>query len=306
MIGIRRTMGPVEWAMLLALSLIWGGSFLFNAVALRGFSPLTVVALRVSTGAVCLWLIILIIGFAIPRDARIWLRFLVMGILNNAIPFTLIVWGQQHITSGLASILNATTPLFAVLVANLLLPDEKLTMNRLAGVIVGLLGVVVIMGTGEIRMMGQHLWAELAVLLASISYALASVWGRRFADIPPMVTAAGQVTASSLVMVPLAIWLDEPWRGPSAGLSAWAAAACLGVLSTALAYGLYFAILKRSGATNIVLVTLLVVPSAVLLGAVFLGEAVAARDMVGLVAIGAGLALIDGRLLRPVIIGRRS
>ena len=299
-------MGPIEWAMLLALSLIWGGSFLFNAVALRGFPPLTVVALRVSTGAVCLWLIILVMGYAVPRDARIWLRFLVMGILNNAIPFTLIVWGQQYITSGLASILNATTPLFAVVAANLVLADEKLTMNRLAGVVVGLLGVVVIMGTGEVRVIGQHLWAELAILLASISYALASIWGRRFADIPPMVTAAGQVTASSLVMAPLAIWLDEPWRGPSAELSAWAAAACLGVVSTALAYGLYFAILKRSGATNIVLVTLLIAPSAVLLGAIFLGEAIAARDMAGLLAIAMGLALIDGRLLRPMIVGRRN
>jgi drug/metabolite transporter (DMT)-like permease len=299
-------MGPIEWAMLLALSLIWGGSFLFNAVALRGFPPLTVVALRVGTGAACLWLVILVMGFAVPRDARIWLRFLVMGILNNAIPFTLIVWGQQFITSGLASILNATTPLFAVVAANLALPDEKLTVNRFAGVIVGLLGVVIIMGTGEVRIIGQHLWAELAVLLASISYALASIWGRRFGHIPPMVTAAGQVTASSLVMAPLAIWLDEPWRGTSADLSAWAAAGCLGVVSTALAYGLYFAILKRSGATNIVLVTLLIAPSAVLLGAIFLEEAIAAGDMAGLLAIGMGLALIDGRLLRPIIVGRRS
>lgn len=299
-------MGPMEWAMLLALSLIWGGSFLFNALALRGFPPLTVVALRVSLGAAGLWLINFIMGYAFPRDVRVWLRFLVMGLLNNAVPFTLIVWGQQYITSGLASILNATTPLFAVLAANLVLPDEKLTLNRLAGVMVGLFGVVIIMGIGGVRMAGQHLWAELAVLAASISYALASVWGRRFAQIPPMVTAAGQVTASSLIMVPLALFNDAPWRGPAAEPSAWAAAACLGILSTAFAYGLYFTILKRSGATNIVLVTLLVAPSAVLLGTIFLGEALSAKDLAGLLAIGAGLALIDGRLLRRRAGGRRA
>jgi drug/metabolite transporter (DMT)-like permease len=300
-------MGPVEWAMLLALSLIWGGSFLFNALALRGFSPITITTLRVSIGAACLWLVILAMGYAIPRDLRVWLNFLVMGIINNAIPFTLIVWGQQYITLGLAAILTATTPLFTVLVANLALPDEKLTINRLAGVIVGLFGVVLIVGLGEVSMRGQHLWGELAILGAAICYALASIWGRKFAQIPPMVTAAGQVTASSLVMAPLALWINLPWRGPPAEPIAWAAAVCLGILSTAIAYGLFFVVLRRSGATNIVLVTLLVVPSAMLLGAIFLGEAISAREMAGLLVIGAGLALIDGRLLRPMIrVGRRN
>jgi drug/metabolite transporter (DMT)-like permease len=292
--------------MLLALSVIWGGSFLFIAVALRGFSPLTIVALRVSIGAAGLWLINLLMGHAFPRDRRVWLRFLVMGVLNNALPFTLIVWGQQYITAGLAAILNATTPLFAVVAANLALPDEKLTINRLCGVILGLLGVVLIMGTDAVRVPGQDLWAELAVLAASICYALASVWGRRFAQLTPMVTAAGQVSASSLIMVPLALCIDQPWQGPAAEIDAWAAAAALGILSTAFAYGLYFTILKRSGATNIVLVTVLVAPSAVLLGAIFLGEAISARDLTGLLAIAAGLALIDGRLLRLLVMGRRG
>jgi drug/metabolite transporter (DMT)-like permease len=305
MTGIRRTMGPVEWAMLSALSLIWGGSFLFNALALRGFSPITITALRVSIGAACLWLVILAMGYAVPRDPRVWFNFLVMGIINNAIPFTLIVWGQQYITLGLAAILTATTPLFAVVVANQVLPDEKLSINRLAGVIVGLFGVVLIVGLGEVSIARQHLWGELAVLGAAISYAFASVWGRKFAQIPSMVTAAGQVTASSLVMAPLALWNNVPWRGPPPEPIAWAAAAGLGILSTALAYGLFFVVLRRSGATNIVLVTLLVVPSAMLLGAIFLGEAISARDMAGLLVIGAGLALIDGRLLRLLVMGGR-
>jgi drug/metabolite transporter (DMT)-like permease len=204
-------MGPIEWAMLLTLSLIWGGSFLFNAVALRGFSPLTIVALRVGLGAICLWLIVVALRYPLPRSSSIWLRFLGMGILNNAIPFTLIVWGQQHIASGLAAILNATTPLFTVLLANLLLSDEKLTYTRLCGVIVGLLGVTLIVGTDAVGRFGQHAWAEIAVLVASVSYALASVFGRGFSAIPPLVTSAGQVTAAALVMAPLALIVDDPF-----------------------------------------------------------------------------------------------
>jgi drug/metabolite transporter (DMT)-like permease len=297
MAAIQRTMGLIEWIMLIALSLIWGGSFLFNAIALRGFSPLTIVALRVGLGALCLWLIVLALRYPVPRAPSVWLRFLAMGILNNAIPFTLIVWGQQHIASGLAAILNATTPLFTVLLANLLLDDEKLTLPRLCGVVVGLFGVMLIVGSDALGAIGYHVWAEIAVLLASVSYAFASVVGRGFSTIPPMVTAAGQVTASSIVIAPLALIVEHPLAKAAPGAEAWGAALCLAVISTALAYSLYFSILKRSGATNIVLVTFLNAPSAVLLGSVFLGESMSAVAFAGLAAIGAGLALIDGRLL---------
>jgi drug/metabolite transporter (DMT)-like permease len=298
MTPINRTMGQAEWAMLLALSLIWGGSFFFIAVGLRGFPPLTIVAIRVGLASACLWLMVRAMHFALPRDPRLWRRFLALGILNNAIPFTLIVWGQQHIASGLAAILNATTPLFTVIVANALLPDERLTINRLAGVVVGLAGVAIMVGIDAFAGFGRHAWAELAVLAASLSYACASVYGRRFASVPPLITAAGQVTASSLIMVPLALWLEHPFALPSPEIAAVAAVVSLAVISTALAYGLYFAILKRSGATNIVLVTFLNAPSAIFLGALFLGEPLSLSDLAGLLAIGTGLALIDGRLLR--------
>jgi drug/metabolite transporter (DMT)-like permease len=300
MAAIQRTMGLVEWAMLIALSLIWGGSFLFNAIALRGFSPLTVVALRVGLGAICLWLIVLALRYPVPRTPALWLRFLTMGILNNAIPFTLIVWGQQHIASGLAAILNATTPLFTVLFAHLLLEDEKLTLARLCGVIIGLFGVTLIVGSDALGAIGDYVWAEIAVLLASISYAFASVFGRGFSTTPPMVTAAGQVTASSIVMTPLALIIENPLAKAAPHADAWAAALCLAVISTALAYSLYFSILRRSGATNIVLVTFLNAPSAVILGSLVLGESISAIAFAGLAAIGVGLALIDGRLLRAL------
>jgi drug/metabolite transporter (DMT)-like permease len=298
MTPINRTMGQAEWTMLIALSLIWGGSFFFIAVGLRSFPPLTVVAVRVGLAAACLWLMAFAMHYAFPRDPALWGRFLVMGILNNAIPFTLIVWGQQYIASGLAAILNATTPLFTVIVANALLPDERLTINRLAGVVVGLAGVAIMVGMDAFAGLGRHAWAEFAVLAASLSYAFASVYGRRFASVPPMITAAGQVTASSLVMIPLALWVERPFSLPSPEIAAVAAVVSLAVISTALAYGLYFAILKRSGATNIVLVTFLNAPSAIFLGALFLGESISLPHLAGLLAIGTGLALIDGRLLR--------
>jgi len=295
--SIKRTMGPVEWTMLVALSFIWGGSFLFNAMALRGLSPLTVVALRVGLGAVSLWLIVAAMRYAQPSDPRQWRRFLVMGMLNNAIPFTLIVWGQQHIGAGLASILNATTPLFTVIIAHTLLQDEKLSTARLIGVAIGIAGVAVMVGLDALRDFGLAVSAQIAALMASLFYAFASVYARRFSGIPPLITAAGQVTGSSLIIIPLALLLEQPWRLPFPSSDVWGAVIGLAVLCTALAYCLYFFILKRVGATNIMLVTFLVPVSAVLLGIVFLGESIGAKEIAGMLAIGVGLALIDGRLV---------
>jgi drug/metabolite transporter (DMT)-like permease len=297
---IRLTMGAIEWTMLLALSIIWGGSFLLNSIALRSFDPFSVVALRVGIGAVCLWLIAIMLNYPFPQARKLWVRFLWMGILNNAIPFTLIVWGQQYIASGLASILNATTPLFTVLVAHALLADERLSVARSAGVVIGFLGVAIMVGADALGKLGIEIWAQLAVLAASLSYAVASVFGRRFAGVPPMVTAAGQVTASSLIMIPLALVVEKPWQLEAPGFEAIAAVAGLGAISTAAAYGLYFAILSRAGATNLVLVTFLIPPSAVLLGVSVLGESITAMQLAGTAAIAAGLALIDGRVLRPL------
>jgi drug/metabolite transporter (DMT)-like permease len=293
-------MGPAEWAMLVLLGLIWGGSFFFNALALRGFPPLTVVALRVAIGAICLWLIVLAMNYALPRKPVYWLRFLAMGILNNAIPFTLIVWSQQHIAAGLASILNATTPLFTVIIAHALLHDEKLSAARLAGVVIGIAGVAVMVGLDALHGLGAGVVAQVAALSASIFYALASVFGRGFSGITPMITAAGQVTGSSLIMIPLALTVEAPRLSASVPGEAWGAVIGLAVLCTAFAYCLYFSILQRAGATNIMLVTFLTPPSAILLGVLFLGETIAISEVAGMLAIGIGLALIDGRLLRSL------
>jgi drug/metabolite transporter (DMT)-like permease len=297
---IRTTMGPAEWAMLCALSLIWSVSYLFNAIALRSFAPLTLVALRLGLGAIALWLIAGAVKYPFPRDPRLWLRFFAMGILNNAIPFTLIVWSQLHIAAGLASVLNATTPLFTVLVAHAFLHDEKLSPGRLAGVTVGMAGVAMMVGSDAFAGLDLTVGAQLAALAACLSYAFAGVFGRRFSATPPMITAAGQVTASSFLLIPLALVVETPWLSPPPSPEAWAAVAGLAVLCTACAYVLYFTVLRRAGATNILLVTLLIPPSAIALGILFLGERLTLAELTGLLAIASGLAMIDGRLLRPL------
>lgn len=294
---INPSMGASEWGMLVLLSVIWGGSFFFFAVAVTALPTFTIVFARVALGAVVLWLIALALREPLPRSLRQWRRFAVMGLLNNAIPFTLIVWGQREIASGLAAVLNATTPFFTVIVANALTRDEKLTANRLAGACVGLIGVAAMLGVDFLSSFGGTLLPQLAVLAAAVTYAFASVYGRRFADTSPLITAAGQTTASSLMILPLMLLIDRPWTLAPPPSAVWLSLLGLAVVCTAFAYVLFFTILKRAGATNIMLVTFLVPVSAMALGVAFLGEVVETRQIAGMAAIGAGLALIDGRPL---------
>lgn len=298
--GGATTMGRREWAMLLALALLWGGSFFFNGVAVRALPSLTLVWLRVAVAALALQLVLRAAGQAMPRDGGSWRAFLGMGLLNNALPFVLIVWGQHRIASGLASILNATTPLFTVLVAHLLTQDEKLTGAKAVGIAIGFAGTAAMIGPDALGGLGSDLAAQFACLGAALSYAFAGVYGRRFRrmGIPPLVTAAGQVSASAALLLPLVLLLDRPWllAVPPAGV--WAAVLGVALPSTALAYVLYFRILAAAGATNLLLVTFLMPVSAILLGVLGLGETLLARHLLGMAAIAAGLACIDGRLLR--------
>jgi drug/metabolite transporter (DMT)-like permease len=293
-------MRPAEWAMLGTLSVLWGGSFFFVGVAVGELPPLTIVLARVGIASLALWCLLAVTRTRIPRGATVWAASFGMGLLNNAIPFALIVWGQQHIASGLAAILNATTPLFTVLVAHALTEDEKLTAGRAAGVLLGFAGVVVMLGPELPGGFGTALAAQLACLGAALSYALAGVFGRRFhrMGIPPLATAAGQVTATSAMLLPAALLLDAPWTLAPPAPGTWAALAGLGVLSTGLAYLLYFRILAVTGATNLLLVTLLIPVSAVLLGVLFLGERFVPGHAAGMALIGLGLGAIDGRPLR--------
>jgi drug/metabolite transporter (DMT)-like permease len=287
------------WAMLITLSVLWGGSFFFIGIAVSGLPPLTIAALRVSLAAITLWIVAFAMGLRLPSSMRTWWAFIVMGLLNNAIPFSLIIWGQMYIASGLASILNATTPLFTVVVAGILLADERLSAKKIAGVIIGFVGVVVMLDVATlIEGTNDNVIAQLAILVAALSYAFAGVYGRRFKTmgINPIIIASGQVTGSSLILIPLALLIERPLAGIMPDMAVCGAIVGLAVMSTALAYMLYFRILASAGATNLSLTTFLVPVSAIFLGSVFLEERLELIHFIGLFGIGVGLSLIDGRL----------
>jgi drug/metabolite transporter (DMT)-like permease len=296
---IRTTMGARDWALVVTLSVLWGGSFLFVGVAVRDLPPLTIVALRLCLAALALQVALRVSGLPFPTGRRIWTAFFGMGLLNNAIPMSLIVWGQTHIASGLASILNATVPLFTVVIAHFLTPDEPMTGRRLAGVLVGFAGVVVMIGSAALDSLGVNVAAQAAVLIAACSYSLSSVYGRRFKTlgVAPLTSAAGQITASSITLLPLALLVERPWTLAFPSGATVASILALALLSTAVAYLLFFRILASAGATNVALVTFLIPVSAILFGTLLLHERLEPRHFGGMALIGAGLALIDGRIL---------
>jgi drug/metabolite transporter (DMT)-like permease len=293
-------MNATEWALLLLLAVLWGGSFFFGKVALAVIPALTLVALRTGFAALALLIFLALRGIALPLSPRAWGRYLVMGLLNNALPFALINWGQTQIDSGLAAILNATTPLFTVLLAHLVTADERLTRNRIAGVVLGFAGVVVLIGPAALRGLGLAGLGKLAVIGAAASYACAGLYGRRLKGLPPVANACGMLVASALVMLPVALLVDGKAGfvgGLSAGLPILAAVAGLVLLSTALGYIVYFRILATAGATNLLLVTFLIPVSALLLGGLVLGERPDVTAFAGMALIFLGLAAVDGRLL---------
>lgn len=292
-------MSALAWFLLVALSVLWGGSFFFVGVAVAEIPPLTLVTLRVAIAAAMLWAALPLLGTAPPRGARAWGAIAVMGLINNVIPFTLIVWAQQTLPSGLAAILNATTPLWTVLVAHAFTQEEKASPGKLAGVLFGFAGVAAMMGADILGGAAAAGAATAAMLAATFSYACAGVFGRRFRAIgvAPIQAALGQVSASSIIMLPLALAIDRPWGLPVPSAAAVAAVLGLAALSTALAYVLYFRILALAGAVNLLLVTFLIPISAILLGTLLLHEALEPRHLLGMALIGAGLAAIDGRPL---------
>lgn len=286
-----------DWLLLILLSLLWGASFFFGKIAVAQWPPLAVVQARVALAAIALLVVVRISGLSMHVGRTVWLGFFGMGLLNNLIPFGLIFWGQTQIASGLASILNATTPLFGVVVAHLF-GGERATGSKLAGVAAGLLGVAVLMGPDAVGGLGGALLPQLACLAAALSYGFAALFGRRFRALPPLVTAAGQVTATTVMTIPLVLVFAPPWTLPAPSLATVLALLGLALLSTALAYAIFFRIMRRAGGTNVMLVTFLIPVSAILLGWLVLDEALLPRHFVGMGGIILGLALIDGRLAR--------
>lgn len=292
-----QVMGAMEWGLIVVLSIIWGGSFFFVGVAVKELPPLTIVLSRVALASLILLAIIYLRGHKMPSSRSMWGAFLIMGALNNVIPFGLIVWGQTHIESGMASILNATTPIFSVLLAHFLTRKEKLTANRLAGVLLGWIGVASLIGFGALEGIGVEMIGQIAVLGAALSYAFAAIYGIRFKGINPLVVATGMLCGSTIMMTPVALIFDQPWT-LSPGSMTLLALFGLSAISTSLAYIIYFKVLASAGPTNLLLVTFLIPISAILLGSFVLGERIGWNAFVGMGLISVGLILIDGRLLK--------
>jgi drug/metabolite transporter (DMT)-like permease len=285
-----------QWLLLVFLSILWGGTIFFVGVAVKELPAFTLVLVRVAMAAAALAAIVLAMGLRFPASLGAWRPFFVMAILNNVIPFVLIARGQQEIASGLASVLNATKPLWSVILGHILTEEEKLKANRLAGVLVGIAGVAVLIGPETLLGSPASVFGMLCVLGATISYGFAGVWGRRFKGMSPLLPACCQLACSTLLLIPLALFIDRPWglAMPSTR-TVWAIVG-LALLSTVLAYIVFFHIMAVSGPTNTMLVTLLIPVSAILFGTLFLDETLLPRHIAGTLVIGFSLLLIDGRL----------
>jgi drug/metabolite transporter (DMT)-like permease len=289
------SMSAADWLLLLVLSVLWGGSFFFAKIAVKDIPPMTLALGRVGIAATALAMFARAMGSRFPRDAATWRNLTAMGAFNNVIPFSLMFWGQIHISIGLASILNATTPVFGVLVAHVMTHDDRLSAGRVIGLIAGFGGVVVLLGPDMLTELGTNVLAELACLAGAAFFALGAVWARRVHGYPPVVVAAGQLTMSTVLLLPAVMLFDRPGLLLTASKPALWALVSLALLSSALAYLIYFRIIARAGATNALIVTFLIPVSAIVLGIAVLGESLDLRQLLGMAAIFVGIAAIDGR-----------
>ncbi|WP_243613787.1 DMT family transporter [Shimia aestuarii] len=295
----QMSLSPRAWAELFLLGAIWGGVFLAARLALNEIGVLTAVAHRTVWAALTLWGVVLWLRLPVPTSPRLWAAFAIMGLLNNLIPFTLLNWAQLHIESGLASIFNATTAVFGVLVAAAIFADERLTRQKLLGVTLGFLGVATAIGLENLARFDPRALAQWAALGATLSYAVAGAWARKaLSGLAPQIAAAGMLTCSALVALPLAWIVDGPLTLAISPVT-WGALAYYAVIGTALAYLLYYRVLAMAGSGNLMLVTLLIPPFAIALGALVLGEALAPRAYFGFVLLALGLLVLNGRLPLP-------
>lgn len=290
-------MSPGQWALLILLAFLWGCSFLFMGIAARELPTFTIVLVRVGLAALILIPVVYALGHRLPSTLRFWQPFFVMAILNNVIPFWLIVTSQRQIASGLASVLNATTPVFTLLVAQIFGSDERLSANKLAGVILGIAGVAVLVGPEAMFGRASSVLGMMCMLGAALGYAFSGLWGRRLRGHPPLVSAASQLICSTLILLPLTLVIDRPGSLPVPSMEAIFALVGLAALATALAYVVFFRIMAVSGSNNVMLVTLLIPVFAIPLGAWRLGEVLLPRHFAGAAIIALSLLVIDGRLL---------
>ena len=290
-------MGVVEWVLLIILSIIWGSSFIFIELSLKSFSPIVLVFLRVFIGAVTLTAILYWQGIYFPKGRQIWLGFFIIGLLQTSIPFCLIAWGQQHITAGLASIFNATTPIFTVILSHFLTTNEKISISKLIGILSGIIGVVCLIGLQAVSSLSLENIGQFAVLGAAFCYAMSIVYGLKFTQEKSSVVAMGMLWCASISMLPLLIVSDNLIPSSIQTVSVLSVIA-LGVVCSAIAYILFFRILSISGATSVSLVTFLIPISTLILAWLFLEEKIEISDIPGILLIFVGLALVDGRIFK--------
>lgn len=300
MAPFKTTMGGIEWAMLIGISVCWGSSFYFNRVAVLEVPVLSIVLVRVGLGALLIYLFARLRGYRLPRDGQTWRELTVLSLLQYSLPLILIVWSQRHIPSGLASILNATMPIWASLAAHVMTQDERLTVSRIAGVLFGVAGVAVMIGPQALSGFESHLIYEVMSVLAAVCFGVAAVYTRRLGrrQVPPPVLATGSMAIGTATLLPLVLIIDQPWTLPAVpSLQAVVAMLALGVVAGALAILLFFELIKRAGATNASLVTILNPVTAILLGLWLLNETLAPRHYLGIALIAVGFAILDGRVL---------
>ncbi|MGI3126581.1 DMT family transporter [Nitratireductor sp. PBL-C9] len=289
-----------NWALLIVLGAVWGGSYFFARIAVGEMPPLMLVMFRVSIAALILQAYLALRGPSFRTALPLAGSFCVMALLNNVIPFSLIFMGQTEVGAGLASVLNATTPFWTAILAHMLTADEKLSVTKITGIALGIAGTAVMIGPGLFAGLGGPIWAKFAMIGGAVSYGFAFIYARRFRNVPSPIVAAGQLSASSVIMIPLVLALYGTGNLFAFSGNVWAAVIGLAALSTAFAYLIYFRVLASAGATNASLVTFLNPVSAILLGTVFLGERLARFEMAGMALIAAGLIVIDGRLIARI------
>ena len=304
--AIRTAMGSVEWLLLILLGVIWGSGFFFAHIAVTEIPPLTLVLLRVGIAAVALHVYLLAIGVSFAPALSRWRLFVALSLSNNIVPFALIFTGQTVLGAGVASVLNATTPFWTIIIANAFTRDEKASWNKVAGVLLGIGGTAIMIGPGLIAGLGGPAWAKFALIGAAISYAITLIVARRFRGMPSTLVATGQVSTSTVIMIPVALLANGTSGMVDLSALAWMSVLALALLSTSLGYLLYFTIIARAGATNASLVTLIVPMSAILLSAIFLGERLHLFEVAGMALIAGGLLTIDGRLLPKTLQPRRA
>jgi drug/metabolite transporter (DMT)-like permease len=287
------------WLLIGILAILWGGAFFLIEVGLRSFPPITLVFIRVAFAVPPMWLAMQLMGQHLPRSAGDWGLLTVVGALNCALPFTLFFWGQQYLDSGYAAILNATTPLWGVVTAHFMTRDEKATPARIIGVLTGMAGIIIMVGPAAMQGLSNNLLAQIACVISTVFYSLAAIYGRRLSQttLTPMAVATGQTMMAAVLMIPIVLIVDQPWTMDMPRLDATMAGLTLALLSTALAYTLYFRLIDRAGASNAQLVAFLMPILAVILGITFLGESLSAGQMIGAAVIALGLIILDGRLV---------